>query len=116
MNTLKAIKEVLTPVAATVTRVSEDREFPYVFIKQLPGLPTGRSWEAVDRVEVEIWAEGYGPAFDLAKEAGEILRGYQETSYGLIDLIEAEVPFWHEPTDSDKHNKFSGTFLVTYRT
>jgi len=116
MNSLDAFKELLSPVAPTVFHVKEDQPHPLIHVIQLPGIPTGRAWEAVDRIQVEIYAEGYDAAKDLASEAGAILTGYKETSFGLIDQIQAEIPLYHEAIDSDTLNKFSGTFLVTYRT
>jgi len=115
MNTSKALAEVLKPVAPAVGHIKEERPLPYIHLTQLPGIPTGRSWEFVDRIQVEIFAEGYDSTENLASRASKILTGYAETSFGLIDQIEAEIPFWHEAIDSDTNNKFSGTYLVTYR-
>lgn len=115
MNSLDALTEILEPIARTVLHVKETDPVPYIHLKQLPGIPTGRTWESIDRIEIAIFAEGYDPAKDLADEAQKVLTGYAETSFGLIDRIEAEIPFWHEAIDSDTNNKFSGTYLVTYR-
>lgn len=115
MNTLDAFSELLEPVAPSVFHVKEEQAVPYIHLTQLPGIPTGRSWESVDRIQVEIFAEGYDSTENLASRASKILTGYAETSFGLIDHIEAEIPFWHEAIDSDTNNKFSGTYLVTYR-
>jgi len=115
MNTLDALEELLSSLAPTVFHVSENQPIPYIQLIQLPGVPTGRSWESIDRVQIDIYANGYDPAKDLAHEASQILTGYANTSQGLIDQLEAEIPFWHEATESDTINKFSATYLVTYR-
>lgn len=115
MNTLKALAEMLDPVAPAMGHIKDEQPVPYIHLKQLPGIPTGRTWESIDRIEIAIFAEGYDPAKDLADEAKKVLTGYAETSFGLIDRIEAEIPLWHEAIDSDTNNKFSGTYLVTYR-
>lgn len=115
MNSLDALTEILEPIAPTVLHVKEHEPVPYIHLKQLPGIPTGRTWESIDRIEIAIFAEGYDPAKDLADEATKVLTGHAKTSFGPIDLIEAEIPLWHEATDSDTLNKFSGTYLITYR-
>ena len=115
MNTLKALAEVLDSVAPAVGHLKDDQPAPYIHLKQLPGVPTGRTWESVDRVEVSIFAEGYDPARDLADEALKVLKGNVRTSFGAVDLIEAEIPLFHEAIESDTLNKFSGTYLITYR-
>jgi len=115
MNTSKALAEVLESVAPAIGHIKEERPLPYIHLKQLPGIPTGRSWESIDRIEIAIFAEGYDSTKNLADEAAKVLTGYAETSFGLLDRIEAEIPLWHEAIDSDTTNKFSGTYLVTYR-
>jgi len=115
MNTLDVLKELLTQVAPVTFHVSETKPAPYIHLIQLPGVPTGRSWESIDRIQVDIYAEGYDPAQDLASEASKLLTGNAETSFGLVDQLEAEIPFWHEAIESDTINKFSATYLVTYR-
>lgn len=115
MNSLDAITEILEPIAPTVFHVKEDEPIPYIHLKQLPGIPTGRSWETIDRIEIAIFAEGYDPAKDLSDEAAKVLTGPAKTSFGPIDLIQAEVPLFHDAIESDTLNMFSGTYLITYR-
>lgn len=115
MNTLDVIKELLEPVAPTVFYVKEEQPVPYIHLIQLPGIPTGRTWESIDRVQVDVYSNGYDPAKDLASEAAKILNGNAKTSFGFVDRIEAEIPFWHEAIESDTENKFTGTYIITYR-
>lgn len=116
MNTLKALAEHLETVAPAVGHVSEQQTVPYIHFKQLPGVPTGSSWERVDRVQIEIFSEGYDSTKELADVASELLTGYADTSQGFIDSIDEEIPFWHEAMESDTINKFTGTYLCTFRT
>lgn len=115
MNTLDTLSELLEPVAPSVFHLKEDQPVSYIHLIQLPGIPTGRTWESIDRVQVDIYSTGYDSAQGLALEASKILTGNAKTSFGFVDRIETEIPFWHEPLESDTENKFTGTFIITYR-
>lgn len=115
MIVLKALKELLDPVAPTVFKMKEDANPPFIHLTQLPGVPSQYSWESIDHIQIDVYGSGISNAFDLSQQVSQILEGYAETSHGLIDDFQAEIKFWHEAIASETTNKFSGTYYVTYR-
>ncbi|MGQ3385293.1 hypothetical protein [Glutamicibacter sp. TV12E] len=123
MRTVKALIEVLAPIAKCTTHLESDfykeddalSSVPIFHIKPLPGVPSKHVWERIDGIQIDLYAIGPSQANELMRQAEELLQGWAMTSEGLIDKIQAEVPFYEESIPHDTLNKQTSTYLVTYR-